>query len=393
MRVLSESGSGWAALDRVCDPALARHQTSKNKLTHDIPMSATLMTKTELEEIEFLAAKPSSPITLRQLYEHSRLGDEGTAVEAAQYLHREMPIRLAKMVRELEKLPPALLSTSGMQLVLNWYVQSFREIREFPFPQTSEGDLAFTELITKIKNRHKNQVQVMSRGVREYLDRTGKHSLEPELQRFLDSFFLSRIGIRVLLGHHTAHRQRREGWSGIICAQTSPQEVAEQAIDHAAQICRRTYGDPPRVKILGKTSLRFKYIPSHLHLMLFELLKNSFRATIEHSSSQGQTLPPVYIIIAGGLEDVSIKISDQGGGIPRSGIKRIWSYTYTTAVIAPPVYGTDQDVMAGHGYGLPLSRLYARYFGGDLSIISLEGWGTDAFLHLSRLGTQEELIR
>ena len=40
--------------------------------------------------------------------------------------------------------------------------------------------------------------------------------------------------------------------------------------------------------------------------------------------------------------------------------------------------------------GLPISRVYARYFGGDLHIVSMEGHGTDAFLHVSRLTNHTE---
>jgi len=32
----------------------------------------------------------------------------------------------------------------------------------------------------------------------------------------------------------------------------------------------------------------------------------------------------------------------------------------------------------------------ARYFGGDLSMMSMEGYGTDAFVHASRLGDHNE---
>lgn len=65
-------------------------------------------------------------------------------------------------------------------------------------------------------------------------------------------------------------------------------------------------------------------------------------------------------------------MSDEGGGIPRSGVARIWTYMYSTAKIPMPdmeeVGDTQPVVLAGYGYGLPLSRLYARYFGGDLQV-------------------------
>ncbi|KAJ2890492.1 hypothetical protein GGI21_006151 [Coemansia aciculifera] len=38
--------------------------------------------------------------------------------------------------------------------------------------------------------------------------------------------------------------------------------------------------------------------------------------------------------------------------------------------------------IAGLGFGLPMARLYAGYFGGSLDIVSMEGYGCDVFLKL-----------
>lgn len=101
-----------------------------------------------------------------------------------------------------------------------------------------------------------------------------------------------------------------------------------------------------------------------------------------------------------------IKVSDEGGGIRRSNIQRIWSYLFTTA--DPAIIATmlgkgsssgaelkDFDVsspLAGLGYGLPIARNYSRYFGGDLNLMSMEGYGTDSFIYLPRLGDRASSI-
>jgi hypothetical protein len=44
------------------------------------------------------------------------------------------------------------------------------------------------------------------------------------------------------------------------------------------------------------------------------------------------------------------------------------------------------------GMGLPLSRVYAEYWAGSLELHSLEGYGVDVFLQISRLGNKNEQL-
>lgn len=287
-----------------------------------------------------------------------------------------------------------------MQTVRDWYVESFKDLREFPPVKDMEGEAKFTELIKRIMARHNNVVPMIARGVhdlREELEKAGTDLRQlPEIHQFLDGFYMSRIGIRMLIGQHVSlHDPPKKGYIGLIDTELCPRRVAQDAIDDARSICMRQYGEAPEVEIFGDANFTFAYVPGHLHQMLFELIKNSLRAVLDFWKDKDRDPPAIRVVIAEGVEDVTIKISDEGGGIARSGMPRIWTYLYSTAKSPlPDMDATASDggpvVLAGYGYGLPLSRLYARYFGGDLQIISMESYGTDAYLHLNRLGNVQE---
>lgn len=236
---------------------------------------------------------------------------------------------------------------------------------------------------------------------------------------------MSRIGIRILIGQHIAlHRSPKstknalqaanplsssfdepnkdkksdsdqqldtignhdnpeeEEYVGIICTNTNVGAMAHEAIENARFICEEHYGlfKGPPVQLVCPRNLTFMYVPSHLDHMLFELLKNSLRAVVERYGVENEeSFPPIKVIVVEGKEDITIKISDEGGGIPRSEMGLVWTYMYTTAQsedLDPDFNASDfKAPMAGFGYGLPLARLYARYFGGDLKLISMEGYG------------------
>lgn len=75
------------------------------------------------------------------------------------------------------------------------------------------------------------------------------------------------------------------------------------------------------------------------------------------------------------------QMTDRGGGIPRSTVDQLFKYMYSTAP-QPSKSDAHTVPLAGYGYGLPISRLYARYFHGDLVLLSCEGYGTDAVIYM-----------
>ena len=59
-----------------------------------------------------------------------------------------------------------------------------------------------------------------------------------------------------------------------------------------------------------KVGVSVSYPPANLYHILFELFKNSMRATVE-THHKALSLPKIEVLLAKGEHDVSIRISDQ----------------------------------------------------------------------------------
>ncbi|KAK6930358.1 Branched-chain alpha-ketoacid dehydrogenase kinase/Pyruvate dehydrogenase kinase, N-terminal, partial [Dillenia turbinata] len=340
-------------------------------------------TKNVREELQRWGCMKQTGVSLRYMMEFGSRPTDRNLLLAAQFLHKELPIRIARCAIELESHPYGLSQKPAVLKVRDWFLDSFRDIRYFPDIKDKNDELEFKQMIKMIKVRHNNVVPKMALGVQQLKKTMGTNIVYgdmPEIHQFLDLFYMSRIGIRMLIGQHVALHDPDPfpDCVGYIHTKMSPVEVARTASEDACAMCLREYGSAPDIDIYGDPSFTFLYVPSHLHLMVFELVKNSLRAVQERFMDSDRVAPPIRIIVADGIEDVTIKVSDEGGGIPRSGLPKIFTYLYSTAKPLDEPAGletTDAVTMAGYGYGLPISRLYARYFGGDLQVISMEGYG------------------
>uniref|UniRef100_A0A671NGS7 Protein-serine/threonine kinase n=1 Tax=Sinocyclocheilus anshuiensis TaxID=1608454 RepID=A0A671NGS7_9TELE len=303
--------------------------------------------------IEHFSKFSPSPLSMKQFLDFgSTNACEKTSFV---FLRQELPVRLSNIMKEINLLPKRLLTTPSVQMV-----------------QSCLSHLSFKEVFGQDPVTNQN------------------------IQYFLDRFYLSRISIRMLINQHTlvfdgATNPVHPNTIGSIDPHCQVAEVVKDAYESARMLCDQYYLSSPDLVLQELNTdnrnqpISIVYVPSHLYHMLFELFKNAMRATIE-SHKEGSNLPPIQVMVAIGGEDLTVKMSDQGGGVPFRKMENLFSYMYSTAP-KPQMDDKHRAPLAGFGYGLPISRLYAKYFQGDLQLYSMEGHGTDAVIHLKALST------
>ena len=304
-------------------------RSKKADSQHPAPPSPPV--KISMDELLALASCHPTPLSLAEMY---RYGDKPSAsakegndqfvdvvrLRNAQFLHRELPIRIAQRAIDLLTLPHGLNRTREVQSVANTYLQYLQTLRDVPCPTNAKSEREFTAALNQFILDRQSIPMAIARGLQSLKDER-KAPVDgrrlAEMEEALSRFFTARVGLRFLVEHHVLsgkdensdalYKQQLEMEGGLElledetlaseslgktesrgCIQLNCDPIMEvkRTVARVTKLCRESYGIAPEIKIVNCTvdndaDVPFTYVPHHLRYMLAELLKNSCRATVK----------------------------------------------------------------------------------------------------------------
>jgi len=266
-----------------------------------------------LDELKDLALRSCTPLSLSDMYKYAsgNVNSKNYATQRlrnAQFLHQEMPIRVAQRTVDLLTLPYGLNKTQSVQDIVHIYLKYLQSFKNFPCPTNEDEELKFTSMLRTMVLDRSSIPEAIARGLfalkdhrTEGLDVQRLQAMEKALYRF----FNARTGLRLLTEHHVLsckHFQeenielrRNQSWVeqhnntneyGCIQKNCDPTQEARMVSNQIMEQCKKRYGVSPEIEIIDCSPKQFArsdftYVPHHLQYMLAELLKNSCRATVK----------------------------------------------------------------------------------------------------------------
>jgi hypothetical protein len=333
--------------------------------------------------------------------------------------------RLAHRIRDFQNLPFIIGTNTHIETVYRLYWEAFEKFRLFPVIKSLDENEKFCNLVRRLLEDHLVAIPQLAWGMAEC-----SMFLSPqEADRFMTENLKSRIGRRVLAEQHLALTESWEAhqddhdlgrFIGIIDtalkSAKTVQKCARKATEFVQQSSKFSFGreltldELPQVKINGRLDSQFLYIPDHIEYILFELIKNSIQATLwqQHrksnlgnQSNTKDSLPSIGVTIGHWKNSIMFRVSDQGGGIHPSIKDSIFSFSvnaqrnlqhFQTAPRLAAKMGEDSRAPFPLGISLAMSKVYANYWGGDIEMTTLDGFGTDCYVSLSA-GNQLENVQ
>ncbi|BGP31068.1 hypothetical protein JCM10296v2_002832 [Rhodotorula toruloides] len=412
------------------------------------------------------ASSPTRTVTFDDLQQYGRppLGEQ-TLLQSAERTRQELLAGLARRVSQHLSLPFLPATNPSLAKVHNLYSSAFTNLTLVPEVKTLADNDRLCKVVAQMVEEHRDNIPLLAKGFKE----SRKYLPDATITDFLDRAIRNRISLRLIAeqhlslsaaslpflrphaptihpppSHDDAARDPRIEPSarppssslsasrvGVLDLALNPHDLISTCCEYVSLLCEATYGVSPNFRIEADPAMTVGSVGSHLEYICTELLKNAFRATIEHNVPKKEEddpdvfkfddlphahmmkdeFPEVLITIGTVPGAMTIRIRDRGGGVPPENIRNVFSYAFTSVPNlpdpdsdpdSPATYGgvsnagylggvgggpegaesaltTNVGTLAGLGFGLPLSRIYAGYFGGSLDLVSMYGWGTDVY--------------
>ncbi|KAG5919102.1 hypothetical protein E4U42_006606 [Claviceps africana] len=391
-------------------------------------------------------AREARPISLRQLMVFGRSLTESRLISSANYVRTELPARTAHRLRDMQQLPYVVVTNPHIKEVYDLYYNAFDQFRKIKEIKTLEENEKLCQIISHNLKSHLTVIPKLAMGILE----CGGLMLPQDLDKFMNTILRSRISRRVIAEQHLSLTETfnsphfspgaklsESDFVGEVFIRCSARDIIERCAKAVTALAQSTHGSDvlmPEIHVVGHLDASFPYILGHIEYIVGELLRNSVQAVVERHQQQSTSgpPPPIEVTICEAQEHVIFRISDRGGGIPRAQLPYLWSFSKgpnsqhhlenlgqvprmaatmqelhiqdelgRADLKTPAAYQTSPSSLTSLssrppnlrlGMGLPLSRVYAEYWAGSLNLHSLEGYGVDAFLQISRLGNKNEQL-
>lgn len=333
-----------------------------------------------------------------------------------------------------------------MSRVYELYYEAFDTFRRLPEIRNADDNNNMCKILQRTLQEHLTVIPSLVSGVLECQDIMGPDAID----LFMNTLLRSRISRRVIAEQHLALTETfyaprftpnakaaadaQTDLIGKVFLRRNAREIVDKCVAALNIVTSQAYGDKikiPSVKVEGHLDAVLTYIPSHLEYILGELLRNSYQAVIESHGHSKTQLPPIKVLICETPQHVLFRISDEGGGVNPGLLPYLWSFVkgprkemrLQNLNKVPHLAATLQELkvpelprsrslgertsrrgdmslssLAGRppnlrlGIGLPMCKVFCEYWAGNLSLHSLQGYGVDTFLQISKLGNQNEQL-
>ncbi|GEQ71782.1 hypothetical protein JCM33374_g5468 [Metschnikowia sp. JCM 33374] len=400
--------------------------------------------------------KSPHPVSLRQLAGYGKKLTKQKVLASANFVRLELPIRLAMRIRDLQTLPFGVVNNFHLAQIYESYYHSFNAFRKIGTINSLAENEKFCKVISALLDQHVFNLSHLMMGALEssILENLPQHELDLFMSSMLRSRISRRVIVEEHLSLTEIHKkhpfqENPPDYIGEIFHNCNASEQFQKVGDLVRDSMVDYFPDKskmPDLIIEGDVNASFQFMVPHLHYLFGEILRNSFEATIKTHGGKGNSkLPPIKITIIDSKKQIVFRISDRGGGISHNKLESMWSFgkspqlarnslanfhripglqMYSNLQVTPAgssivetQNGLGQTSVADInqistrtkkstleqlitrpykyklGLGLPMCKVYADYWNGDLTMNSLEGYGSDTCLTLNKLGFHTNVIQ